>query len=173
MVRCTTSSGTSHMPCTIASGCQSKNVTPTNKQTRHMALSKEQGVKRKRFDMEITDESIDIKHQEYQNKNTNKAEKTAQKQFTEYLTEIGCNCNEFWTYDVFDLDRHLAKFWFAARQKKVDKDTGESKKYKVQSLKSLRYALKRFLIEKGKTFDIITDGNFRKSQTAFMMLVKN
>ena len=56
---------------------------------------------------------------------------------------------------------------FTARQEKPDKTTGETKKYKVQSLKGIRYGLKRFLIEKGHTFDIITDGKFRKSQIAF------
>ena len=85
----------------------------------------------------------------------------------EYLNEIGCNSTDFWTYDEYDLDRYLAKFWFAARQEKVDKDTGESKKYKVQSLKSLCYVLKRFLLKKGREYDIITDGKFRKSQIAF------
>ena len=117
--------------------------------------------------MEITDDTLQSKHLEYQNKNTKKAEKTAKKQFMEYLAEIGCDSTDFWTYDECDLDLHLAKFWFAARQEKVDNDTGESKKYKVQSLKSLRYAMKRFLMENGKTYDIITDGRFRKSQTAF------
>ena len=133
-----------------------------------MAFSKpDTGVKRKRFDMEITDERVDSKHIELQNRNTKKAEKTAQRQFMEYLSEIGCSSTEFWTFDETDLDRHLAKFWFAARQEKPDKITGEPKKYKVQSLKGLRYGLKRFLIEKGHTFDIISDGKFRKSQIAF------
>ena len=133
-----------------------------------MALSKPQvGDKRKRFDIEITEGTVAAKHYELQNKNTKKAEKTAQRQLMDYLTEIGCNSNKFWQFDDYDLDRHLSKFWFAARQEKPDKITGEPKKYKVQTLKSLRYGLKRFLLENGKTVDIITDGKYRKSQIAF------
>ena len=75
-----------------------------------MALSKPQaGQKHKHFDMDITDEKVESKHFELQNKNTKKAERTAQKQFMEYLSKIiGCDSNEFWTFDYCDLDRHLA-----------------------------------------------------------------
>ena len=132
-----------------------------------MALSKLQAEKRKRFDLDISESIVAEKHIKLQNKNTKKGERTAQKQFMEYLKEIGCIQTQFWEFDDCELDRHLSTFWFAARQEKVDPTTGEAKKYKVQTLKSTRHALKRFLIEQGKKFDITTDPKFRKSQIAF------
>ena len=131
-----------------------------------MALSKPLDVKSKRF-ADISEEDLVFKHAKVQRKNTKKGELSAQRQFQEYLQETGSASTEFWLFEPLELDLHLSKFWFAARQDKADPTTGERKKYKVQSLKTLRYGLKRFLFEKGHNYDITKSDQFRKSQLTF------
>ena len=116
---------------------------------------------------DITDEIVEQKHFEVQKKNTKKNEKSAEKQLRDYLTLKGCEHTRFWEFEPKFLDSHLSRFWFAARQSKIDESTKKPKKYKVQSLKTLRYALNRVLKEKHFELDIITSTDFRKSQIAF------
>ena len=71
-------------------------------------------------------------------------------------------CDEYWLYDEPTLDKHLCKFWFTTRQEK-----DPSKKYKVQSLKSLHYGLNRCLKKWGHLYDITKSDSFIKSQEAF------
>ena len=117
-------------------------------QPKQMAFSKPLGDKRPRFNANISDEDLSEKHRKLQKKNTVKGELSAQRTFTEYLKQTGVTHLNFWEYDTADLDDKLTKFWFAARQDKIDPNTGEYKKYKVQSIKSLCYGLNRLLKEK-------------------------
>ena len=72
----------------------------------------------------------------------------------------------FWDFEADFLNGLLSKFWFAVRQTEKD-ESGEPKKYKVQSLKTLRYSLNHFLKENGKRHNIITGEKFTGCQTAF------
>ena len=78
-----------------------------------------------------------------------------------------CDCSDFWNFDAFDLNCHLSKFWFAVRQTELDLETQQPKKYKVQSLKTLRYSLNRVCKEKGLKHNIIFGPDFTDSQIAF------
>ena len=115
----------------------------------------------------VTDQLLAQKHVKVQKKNMVKNDKAAEKQCREYLNVQDCDHTRFWEFCKEDLDKHLSHFWFAARHNKIDKKTNEPKKYRVQTLKTLQYVLNRVLHEHGITFDIITDSDFRKSQTAF------
>ena len=115
----------------------------------------------------VSDEILAEKHVKVQKKNTVKNDKAAEKQFREYLSVKDCQHTRFWEFPKDELDKYLSHFWFAARQNKIDETTNQPKKYRVQTMKTLRYALNRVLREHGITFDIITDPDFRKSQTAF------
>ena len=107
------------------------------------------------------------KHQKVQKKNTRKNDKVAERQFHDYLSFKECAHTRFWEFTKEDLDNHLSHFWFSTRQTKVDETTKEPKKYRVQTLKTIWYALNHVLREEGVSYDIITDPAFRKSQTAF------
>ena len=115
----------------------------------------------------ITDDNVQEKHNKVMKRNTVKGEKTAQKQLREYLAFVGESDTKFWEYTCEQLDSHLTKFWFAARLEKSDPATGKPKKYKIQSLKTLCYPLKRFLIENNFKHDIIVSQHFQRSQIAF------
>ena len=128
-----------------------------------MSLSKLQP--NERF-QDISDSDLIKFHQSVQKKNTKKNDKSAERQFCEYLSTQNSNVN-FWDMDASELNGHLSKFWFAARQSKIDPKTQQPKKYMVQTLRTIRYSLQRVMKEKGSAFDIITDKEFRKSQTAF------
>ena len=129
-----------------------------------MSLSKLQP--KDRF-QHVNEEILAEKHVKVQKKNTKKNDKAAERQLKEYLAVKQCDDVDFWNFSKQDLDNHLSHFWFATRQNKVDEVTKEPKKYRVQSMKTMRYALNRVLREHGCTFDIITDCEFRKSQIAF------
>ena len=141
-----------------------------------MSLSKfaDENVKtlNKRNFVPINDEDLKKFHQETQNKHTKKAERAAEAQFKAYLkTQAGYaddDC-EFWEYEAPELDKHLSRIWHAVRQNDIDPDTKEPKKYKVQSLRTLRYSLQRVLKEKSinKKHDIICSSAFAASQSAF------
>ena len=117
--------------------------------------------------MDINDETLAEKHLHVQKKNTKKNDKAAERQFRDYLSLKDCDHTCFWDFEAHTLDDHLSKFWFSTRQNKIDEATKEPKKYRVQTMKTMRYALNRVLREHGTSFDIITDPAFRKSQIAF------
>ena len=129
------------------------------------------GPKKRNF-VPITDKDIEATHNEVQNKNTKKAEKAAESQFKAYLqTQAGYSNDdcEFWDYEAAELDKHLSRFWLAVRQTEIDPETKEPKKYKVQSLRTLRYSLQRVLKEKGtnRKHEIINGESFTNSRIAF------
>ena len=130
----------------------------------NMSLSKLQG--KDRFE-EVTNETLIQKHFQVQKKNTKKNDKAAEWQFREYLALKECSNTNFWELTKDELDGHLSKFWFATRQTKIDEATNKPKKYHVQTMKTMRYALNRVLWENGSSLDIITDPALRKSQIAF------
>ena len=128
-----------------------------------MSLSKLSGADRFK---DITESDIQQFHKDVQKKNTKKNDKSAEHQFCEYIATQGESL-EFWSIEPEILDSLLSKFWFAARQNKIDPKTQQPKKYMVQTLRTIRYSLQRVLNEKNSGYDIITDKEFLKSQTAF------
>ena len=112
-----------------------------------------------------TDEEIQIKRRKVQKQNTIAADKSTGNQLLVYLKQIEANEN-YWEYSPEQLDDHLSKFWFAARTNKVN-TAGEQKKYKIQSLCSLRYGINRNLKLKDYGYDITTSDLFLKSRRAF------
>ena len=115
-----------------------------------MALSKPQSMdlvpksgkkaKKRNFVADIDDEYLKKIHLEQQNKHTKWAEAQAEVSFTDYLKTLDLEDFQFWDFEVEFLDDILSKYWFAVRQSELDAE-GNPKKYKVSSLKSLRYAL--------------------------------
>ena len=95
------------------------------------------------------------------NKNTDKSEKKVNKILVSYLKQIKKNEN-YAEYSVEELDDMLAIFWFAVSPQKEGSDH-----YSVSSLHHIRYAIKRLLQNKGKTYDITTDPRFAHSQKMF------
>lgn len=99
----------------------------------------------KRFE-EISEDDLKIRQESLKNNNTTKNEKKAEAVFKEYLIQVGEEDN-FYQFSEEKLDKHLAKFWFAARTK-------HGQKYKVGSLQTIRYGLNRALKRFGHKFDI-------------------
>ena len=117
--------------------------------------------------MDITDDILVKKCLKVQKKNTKKNDKAVECQFREYLAPKDCDHTRFWGYDKATLNDHLSKFYFAVRQIKLDETTNKPKKYHVQSMKTMCYALNRVLQENGVNFDNMTDPALRKSHPAF------
>ena len=78
---------------------------------------------RKRF-MEFTDEQLKLKRLKVQNRNTMKSNKSTMNQFQAYLKQLN-EPENFWDYKPLKLNAYLGKFWFTARQWKLDKDGQE------------------------------------------------
>ena len=82
--------------------------------------------------------------------------------FKLYLEHLGLKDTDFFKFTKPELDKHLATFWWNAC-------TQKGKKYKANSLDTLRHELKRAINAYGHEFDI-TDKkcmSFTKSQKAF------
>ena len=91
-------------------------------------------------------------------KNTVKSDAKCERILVAYLKEMKLNEN-FWEYNLEDLDKTLGKFWFAAHSHKGDH-------YTVSSLKHIRCALKRVLFKRSK-IDILTHPEFADSHLKF------
>jgi hypothetical protein len=90
---------------------------------------------------------LKIRQESLKNNNMQlKMKKKAEGIFKEYFIEIGEEDN-FYEFNEEKLDKHLAKFWFAARTK-------DGHKYKVGSLQTIRYCPNRALKSLGYKFDI-------------------
>lgn len=113
----------------------------------------------KRFEA-ISDEQLKQRQHNLQNKNTIDNERKAERLFKEYLKEIGEEDLNFCEFSEEKLDKHLAKFWFAAR-------TQNGQKYKIGSLETIRYSLNRVLKRYGHKFDIT-----KRECTAFAASIK-
>ena len=118
-------------------------------------------VKRK-YILEVDDDYVKDKHCEQANKHSKRGERLAEKAFTDYLEAMELEDFTFWEFAIDHLDSLLSKFWFAVRQTDVDPVTREGIRYKVQSLKTLQYALNKLLQEHGSRskHNILTGANF-------------
>ena len=67
---------------------------------------------------------------------------------------------DYWNYEECELDKVLGKFCFEAKNKKGEK-------YRVSSLRHLRYGLNRRLKRHGHAYNIITSESFSNSQEKF------
>ena len=123
--------------------------------------------KKRTYDLSVDDEFVTTMHQEQANKNSKRGERSAEKAFVDYLKAVDAQDFQFWDFEAEFLDGLLSKFWFAVRQTENDEETGLPKRYKVQSLRTLRYSLNRSLKDRGKKHNIITGEKFAASQIAF------
>ena len=119
---------------------------------------------RKRF-QEFSEHELEVKRLKVQNKNTIKSNNSTTNQFQAYLRQLN-ESEHFWEFDHNKLDMYLGRFWFGARQLKLDKE-GQEKKYTVQSLHSIRYGLKCVLKDRKYPHNIITSDLFANSQELF------
>ena len=122
---------------------------------------------KKRTFIEVDETYLKEVHKETQNKNSRKGEKSAQTALIQYLELVNYERKDFWDFPASELNNLLSKFWFAVRQAELDPDTNEPKKYKVQSLKTLRYSLNRVCKERGMKHNIIFGTDFTECQVAF------
>ena len=106
--------------------------------------------KKRNFIATIDNQLVNDKHDEVANKNSKWGERCAERAFTDYLETIQAEDFAFWDFKAEFLDNLLSKFWFTVRQSELDEETKEPKRYKIQSLKTLRYSLNCFLKEHGK-----------------------
>ena len=79
--------------------------------------------------------------------------------FKEYLQEVDPGQTNFLSFPVEDLDKHLSKFWFAAKTKNVGH-------YMLGSLEIICHGLKR-LIKESHKLDITKSEEFLASQKAW------
>ena len=134
----------------------------------------------KRF-LVLSDEDLDIKTKRNKNENTLRAEKKADKAFTNFLIAMGLPEDglEYWNFTEPELDNYLAKFWFSARKtssensQECDNDKKEHL-YKANSLRNVQYSLNRILKNKGHLYDIADKRttSFQQSQQAFNDAIK-
>ncbi|CAB3989796.1 Hypothetical predicted protein [Paramuricea clavata] len=96
-----------------------------------------------------------------ENKNTADNEKKESRTFIQTIScrEIGEDLN-FCEFSEEKLEKHLAKFWFAARTK-------NGQIYNIGSLETIRYSLNRVLKRYGHKFDIT-----KRECTAFTASIK-
>lgn len=109
----------------------------------------------------LTDDELDEARLKAQNKNTASSDMKWEKVFKVFLSENDMN-EDFYAFDVQTLDKWHGKLLFGAHQNNEDHS-----RYRVKSLKSLRYALNRCLKKSGKTYNIIPSPEFVSSQTIF------
>ena len=102
------------------------------------------------------------KGKEIQNKNTINNEKKAMNIFKQYLSSLGLEDTDFFSFTEDELDHYLTTFWWNAR-------TQKGKEYSASSMETIRYAINRSLISYGHNFDITHKNSisFKKSIKAF------
>ena len=76
-------------------------------------------------DLQLSDDQLEKRLKEGQNKNTVKSERKADKAFTRFLTANGAEGFEYWYFDEPELDNWLAKFWLCVRKDVNDSDSEE------------------------------------------------
>ena len=123
-----------------------------------MDASKDAGF---RFGNLSVDECI-TKGEQIQNRNTLNNEKKCVNIFKEYLSSLGLEDTDFFTFTEDELDHYLTTFWWNARTKKG----GE---YTASSMETIRYSINRALTRYGHNFDIThkNSTSFHKSIKAF------
>ena len=138
----------------------------------------------KRF-LIIDDDKLAVKSKQAKNENTEKAEKRADKAFTNFLLTMGVSDDKtnYWNYEEPQLDGYLAKFWFGAH-KLSPEDSQDSEEiidpqmkdrmYKATSLRTFRYGLNQILKQCGHLYDISdkSTASFTKLQQTFNDAIK-
>ena len=120
---------------------------------------------KKRFKV-ISDEELKQKRKEQENQNTINSEKRADKAFKSFLTECGCESNEYYFFEERELCTWLSKFWFGARTV-PDKNEQEGEMYSVNTMRNFKYALNRILKKYGHAYDITKSPEFKPAMDAF------
>ena len=136
-------------------------------------------------DLQLSDDQLEKRLKEGQNKNTVKSERKADKAFTRFLTANGAEGLEYWYFDEPELDNWLAKFWLCVRKDENDSDSEEESQdtpqdpqktslmYSANTLRSFRYGLNRILRSKGHLYKITEKGtSFIKSDEAFKLALQ-
>ena len=83
-------------------------------------------------DLQLSDDQLEKRLKEGQNKNTVKSECKADKAFTRFLTANGAECLEYWYFEEPELDNWLAKFWLCVRKDENDSDSEEDSQDTLQ-----------------------------------------
>lgn len=133
-------------------------------------MSELQQPQKKRFKV-LSNKDLKQKIINQQNENTVNSEKRADKAFKHFLTESGCDSNEYYFFEEKELCDWLSKFWFRARTI-PDKENEEGEFYSVNTLRNFKYALNRILKKHGHEFDITKSPNFKCAMDAFDNAVK-
>ena len=120
------------------------------------------------FDTRTDEEIVQARH-DVQPKNTLNADKKWEAVFKDFLRVNDMN-EDFYNFDEETLNLWLSKLWFRARQKQTKEEVNNNipgKRYRANSLKSMRYAINRLLQKQERKFDIINSEKFIPSQRAF------
>ena len=118
----------------------------------------------------ITNDELKTLQTNTENKNTKSQDQKWDKVFKSFLAEHDMDC-DFYAFDIPTLNEWLSKLWFGARQdnsrkKKLPETEEEGKRYRANSLHSMRYAINRLLKKSGRLFDITTSDEFIPCQLA-------
>ena len=121
-----------------------------------------------------TDEEISKVRLEVQPKNTVNADRKWESVFKEFLRASDMD-EDFYAFDEKTLNEWLSRLWFQARQKQTKQEmlaNEAGKRYRANSLKSMRYAINRLLSKHENRFDIIASDKFVECQRAFDDAIK-
>ena len=117
----------------------------------------------KRF-AQVSDEVVNNMAKKKNAKRTDESTKSAVKILQDYCHEAGIHFPDN-TATAVDLDSILSKFYIGARTRK-----GEM--YKINSMKSIRFALQRFFLQ-SNLVDIINDPGLNDSNKVFQNVLKD
>ena len=110
---------------------------------------------------DISDKTLQEKQQGVRNKNTIKSDEKCEQILVNYIEvkhkDLDLN---YWEWDPKVINDVLSKFWFAARNEQGDR-------YRVSTLKHIRYGINHMMDSKGHEFDIINNDVYKPSQKAF------
>ena len=112
----------------------------------------------------VRDENIDEMSKKKRSSSTKQSTAFAIKVLKTFCAETGERYPETEETNNEDLNSLLCKFYIAARRE-------NGQRYKLNSLKSLRFALQRHFLEV-RNVDIIDDVNFNRSNTIFENVLK-
>ena len=111
---------------------------------------------------DISDETLQQKQEGVRNKNTIKSDEKCERILVNYIATRHKDLDlNYWDWEPKLINDVLSKFWFAARNEEGDR-------YRVSTLKHIRYGINRMMERKGHELDIITSDAYKPSQKAFM-----
>ena len=110
---------------------------------------------------QLTTEECVSKGDSVQNRNTINNELKSSKIFKAYLSQLGVENTDFFSYTEQELDEYLSTFWWNAR-------TQKGNEYTASSMETIRYSLNRALQRFRHNFDITS-----KKGVSFLNSIKS